>query len=362
MGEILRMRSLLLGVCSALVVLAFAWAGQSTPGDKSSEPIAFYLIGDTHFFAKKDAPEKLDERSVSIGAKLVDTLNKLAGSEIPKAAGGGTVLAPRGVIHAGDCIETGDPAKDKMQQTEWTAFAAEFGLTGKDGRLKLPIYEVHGNHDGTRDKGIPISQIIERNKTRPGVTNRSKNGLHYSWDWGKVHFINLGIVVGQVEEVKRKRKYDPLGSLEFLIADLKDKVGTSGKPIVITHHVDMLRYAQQQPIEDKKAETMEWDPADVKGFHDALKGYNVAAILYGHTHARNVYRWNGTAKALKLPDKDGIPVFNVTKSSHFSSQSQGFFYIEIAGDAVTAREYQTKDGWQTGYWTPQVWTASIRRE
>jgi len=38
------------------------------------------------------------------------------------------VLPARGVIHAGDCIETGDPAKVKMQQTEWTAFAAEFGL------------------------------------------------------------------------------------------------------------------------------------------------------------------------------------------------------------------------------------------
>jgi cytolysin (calcineurin-like family phosphatase) len=351
-----KYRPLVLGLATVLVMLAVGWAATSTPGDPKDEPVAFFLIGDTHLVVDKKDPDKLDERSAMLTRGLVDTLNKLAGTEIPKAAGGGTVLRPRGVIHAGDCIETGDAAKVKMQQTEWNAFTAEFGLTGKDGRLKLPIYEVHGNHDGTRDKGIPITQIIERNKTRPLVNNLSKNGLHYSWDWGNVHFVNLGIVVGQADAVKRKRRYDPLGSLEFLVADLKDKVGDSGRPVVLTHHVDMLRYAQSLPVEDKKAEGMEWDPADVKAFHEALNGYNVAAILYGHTHGRNVFRWDGSAKAAKT----GIPVFNVTKSSHFSSMTQGFFYIEIRGDTVTAREFQTRDGWQTGAWTPQVWTVSVK--
>ena len=358
MGNTPRFRPLILGFATALALFAAVWAGTPRPAapQGKDEPVAFFLIGDTHLVADKKDAGKLDERSASLAARLVDTLNKLAGTEIAKSAGGGTVLPPRGVVHAGDCIETGEHAKVKMQQTEWAAFNAEFGLTGKDGRLKLPIYEVHGNHDGTRDKGIPITQIIERNKTRPHVTNLSKNGLHYSWDWGNVHFVNLGIVVGQVEEVKRKRRYDPLGSLEFLIADLKDKVGASGRPVVVTHHIDMLRYAQALPVEDKKAENLEWDPADVKGFHDALKGYHVAAILYGHTHSRNVFRWDGSAKAAKT----GIPVFNVTKSSHFSSMAQGFFYIEIRGDTVTAREYQTKDGWQSGSWTPQVWTSTFK--
>src|ERR1051325_4337529 len=251
-----RPRPLLAAVATSLILLAALGIGGTQPPDAAQPrktPVAFFLIGDTHLLANKKEPGKLDERSVSLAAGLVDTLNKLPGTEIPKTAGGGAVLAPRGVIHAGDCIETGDPANVKMQRTEWTAFASEFGLTGKDGRLKLPIYEVHGNHDGTRDKGLPIKEIMERNKTRPGVTNTSKNGLHYSWDWGQVHFINLGIVVGQVDEVKRKRRYDALGSLDFLVADLKEKVGTSGRPIVITHHVDMLRYSLSVPVEDKKA-------------------------------------------------------------------------------------------------------------
>jgi predicted phosphodiesterase len=100
---------------------------------------------------------------------------------------------------------------------------------------------------------------------------------------------------------------------------------------------------------------MEWDPADVKAFHDTLKSYNIAAILYGHTHARNVFRWDGTSKRADT----GIPVFNVSKSSHYSGKQQALFYLEIRADSIAAREYQTKDGWQTASWTPQTWTAPI---
>ncbi len=319
------------------------------------EPVAFFLVGDTHFLADKENPTKLNKRSATVTARLVDWLNKLPGTAIPREAGGGTVLAPRGVIHAGDCIDTGDKANVKMQETEWAAFTDAYGLTGKDGRLKVPVYEVHGNHDSPRGDGLVVKKIIARNKTRPGVTRTSQNGVHYSWDWGGVHFVNLGIVVGQVASVTRKRRYGPLGSLDFLVRDLKEKVGTSGKPVVLTHHVDMLRYAKPLPIEEKKAEGMEWDPADVKGFHDALKGYNIAAILYGHTHARNVFRWDGSAK----PSKTGIPTFNVDNSSHFGGSQQAFFYFEIHPDRLIVREYQTNNAWETGTWTPQTWTAPI---
>jgi predicted phosphodiesterase len=323
--------------------------------EPKEEPVAFFLVGDTHFLANKDDTAKLDDRSAAVTSRLVDHLNKLPGTEIPMAAGGGKVAPARGVIHAGDCIDTGDKANVKMQETEWAAFADTYGLSGKDGKLKVPVYEVHGNHDSPRGDGLAVKKIIERNKNRPGVTNASKNGVHYSWDWGGVHFVNLGIVVGQVADVARKRRYAPLDSLEFLVNDLKEKVGTSGKPVVITHHVDMLRYAQPLPVEDAKAGSMEWDPADVKGFYEAIRGYTVAAILYGHTHARNVFRWDGSNKAAK----EGIPTFNVDNSSHFASKAQAFFYFELRSDTLIVREFQTADAWETGTWTPMTWTAPI---
>ncbi|HVK14020.1 MAG TPA: metallophosphoesterase [Gemmataceae bacterium] len=343
------------GAVAAAVPLPALLRADEPPG--RADAVAFFLVGDTHFLANKEDVGKLDGRSAAVTSRLIDLLNKLPGTAIPQTAGGGTVRAPRGVIHAGDCIDTGDKANEKMQATEWAAFADAFGLTGKDGRLKMPVYEVHGNHDSPRGDGLAVKKIAERNKTRPGLTNVSGNGLHYSWDWGPVHFVNLGIVVGQTAAVARKRRYAPLGSLDFLVSDLKEKVGASGRLVVITHHVDVLRYAQPLPVEDPKAAAMEWDPADVKGFHDALRGYNVAAILYGHTHARNVFRWDGSNKAAK----EGIPTFNVDNGSHFAGKQQAFFYFEVRADETVVREYQTTDAWETGSWTPQTWTAPVAK-
>jgi hypothetical protein len=345
-----RRQFLAAGSAAVAALPAVARAADPDPKD---DPVAFFLVGDTHFLARKDDPARLDARSAAVTSRLVDVLNALPGTEIPGAAGGGTVLAPRGVIHAGDCIDTGDKADVRMLATEWAAFADTFGLTGKDGKLGVPVYEVHGNHDSRRGDGLAVKKIIERNKARPGVTNGSGNGVHYSWDWGRVHFVPLGIVVGEVAGVAGRRRYAPLGSLDFLVADLREKVGTSGRPVVVTHHVDVLRYAQPLPVDEKQAAGMEWHPADVKGFHDALKGYTLAAVLYGQTHARNVFRWDGTGKAAK----EGIPTFNVDNGSHFAGKQQAFFYVEVRGGKVVAREYQTADAWETGSWTPQVWTA-----
>ena len=215
--------------------------------------VSFFFVADTHYLADKAQPKKLDPRSADTTSRLVDQLNKLPGTAFPDSVGGGKVPTPLGVIHGGDVIDSGDRnGADylKMQDTEWASYEADFGLTGKDGRLKYPVYEIHGNHDSPAGDGLAVKKIIGRNKKRAGVKNVSKNGLHYSWDWGPVHFVNLGIVVGQVGEVKRKRRYAPLDSLEFLVSDLKDKVGTSGRPVVITHHVDVLRYTQPLPVDD----------------------------------------------------------------------------------------------------------------
>ena len=145
------------------------------------EPVGFFLIGDTHFLADKENPTKLDLRSASNTSNIVATLNKLGGTAIPTEAGGGKVLSPKGLIHAGDVIDTGDkngPLSEKMQVTEWNAFSETFGLTGKEGKLKMPVYEVHGNHDSPNGQGMAVKKIIERNNNRAGVNNISSTGVH----------------------------------------------------------------------------------------------------------------------------------------------------------------------------------------
>ena len=164
------------------------WSGSARAAEPEATgvvDVSFFFVSDTHFLANKADPTTLDEKSIATCRGLVDTLNKLPGTAIPADAGGGVVSKPRGVIHGGDLIDSGDKnggPHPKMIETEWAGFVEEYGLNGTDGRLKFPVYEVHGNHDSPGGSGLPVRKIIERNKTRPGLKNVSENGLHYSWD------------------------------------------------------------------------------------------------------------------------------------------------------------------------------------
>lgn len=339
-----------------------ALAAPSAFAAAESKPVAFALVGDTHYLANKESPGELFADSAAVTSQLVATLNGLPGKTITAEAGGGEVAALDGVIHAGDLIDTGDKqggVHEKMQQTEFDAFTADFGLTGSDGKLKFPVYEVHGNHDGPRGTGLAIEGIQARNKKRVGVKNISANGQHYSWDWGPegamVHFVNLGIVVGKSGDKDNPRRYNPLDSLEFLKDDLQKSVGNSGRPIVITHHIDVQRYSTPCDSDPKNA-GKEWHPCDARGFHAAIAKFNVVAILYGHTHARNILKWNGT----QTRTDQGFDLFNVDNGAHFRSDAQAFFYFEISKDKLTVRELATTDRWKTSNWTPQVWTRTLK--
>lgn len=325
-----------------------------------ARPVSFFLVGDTHYCADEESPERMNPVSSAVTSRLIDWLNKLPGTRFPESLGGGVIDDPHGVIHAGDLIDSGDKNGNKfeaMQRTEWAAFTADWGLDGNDGKLRWPVREVHGNHDSPHGKGIVIDAIIARNRKRRDLVNVSGNGLHYSWDWAGVHFINLGIVVGEVKTVLRKRRYAPMESLEFLVADLAENVGRSGRPVVITHHVDMMRYAAETT--EEKVVHCEWDYADVRAYHEAIKDFKVAAILYGHTHARNIFRWNGGEKPV-TGEGPGIPAFNTDNAGHFKSKQQAFLHFTLAGEDIIVREFLTADGWLTGDWNPQVWRFPVR--
>jgi hypothetical protein len=350
----------LAGAGAAAVSIPAVWA-RARDAAADADRVCFFFVSDTHFLADKDNPDRLDERSATANRRLIDVLNRLPGTAIPAdaagGAGGGVVAAPRGVIHGGDLIDTGDktgPAAAAMQRTDWKACTDAFGLDGTDGRLRYPVYEIHGNHDGPRGTGLVIDGIIDRNKRRPGLAGTSPNGLHYSWDWGPVHFVNLGIVVGAVPEVTRRRRYNPLASLDFLRRDLQEHVGRSGRPVVLTHHVDVARYTTPcdpaAPFANK-----EWDPCDVAAYYQLAREYNVVAVLYGHTHARAVFKWDGRS----TKSAAGLDVFNVDESSHFLTNAHGLFYFELTDRRMTVREYATKDNWQTAAWSA-AWTYPIK--
>lgn len=323
----------------------------------SPAPVAFFFVSDTHYLANKESPGELAENSADITSRFIETLNRLPGEAIPDAAGGGKVLPVQGVIHGGDLIDSGDKNggdHGKMAQTEWDAFTKHYGVTGKDGALKYPVYEVYGNHDGPQARGVAIDGIRERNKSRVGAKAVSKSGLHYSWDWGDVHFVNLGIVVASTADVARKRRYNAEDSYAFLVEDLKEHVGKSGRPVVLTHHIDIARHTSGCDASAEYA-SKEWDSCDVAAYYKAIAPYNVAAVLYGHTHARQVHTWDG----MSMRAERGLSVFNVDNSSHFHGNTQSFFYFELHPGELVVRECRTTDRWQTADWSPEVWRKKL---
>ncbi|HEX8912631.1 MAG TPA: metallophosphoesterase [Humisphaera sp.] len=319
-----------------------------------SEAVSFFLVGDTHYYADKGTPGTIDPTSAATNGRLVDWLNKLPGTDVPAEAGGGKVPTPRGVIHAGDLIDSGDkgtsPVALKQQETELAAFAADWGVNG-EGKLKWPSFEVHGNHDGPRGEGLSVSQIIARTAKRKGLAAVSDNGMHYGWSWGGVHFLALGIVVGGAPDTARARRYDPKGSYAFMEKYLGKHVGDSGAPVVITHHVDVARYSGPCDENPPKGNP-EWDPCDAHAYYRAIGKYNVAAILFGHTHVRKIARWDGTPKE---PAGGGVWAFNTDNAGHYKSQTQAVLHFEIGPKEMVVREFGTTDMWQTGEWTKQVW-------
>ncbi len=328
------------------------------PRLRAAEPfsLSFFVIGDTHYFANAEQPSELDPVSAATNAGLVKTLNALRGTAIPDAARAGSVGEPRGVIHVGDLIDSGDKtdaAHLEMQQTEVRGWLSAYGLNGEGGALKYPVYEIHGNHDSPHGNGIVLPHLIERNRKRTGVKNVSANGLHYSWDWGPVHFVCIGLIVGEDKAIKRKRRYAAMESLDFLASDLAAHVGDSGRPVVLVHHVDLGRYSV--PLDAPAPETKEWDPADVRAYHETIKRYKIAAIFYGHTHVRSVFHWDG----LNTKGAEGIAVFNNDNSAHYKMEDQAFFHVEMNERELIVREHKTLDRWQTAAWTPMSWTVPL---
>src|SRR5256885_5736987 len=87
---------------------ALVWGGRGLLGAPADDAIRFFVVGDTHYLADKAEPSKLDPASEQVTSALIETLNRLPGSAIPDGAGGGVVGAARGLIHAGDLIDSGD--------------------------------------------------------------------------------------------------------------------------------------------------------------------------------------------------------------------------------------------------------------
>jgi hypothetical protein len=257
-----------------------------------SVDIRFVHVSDTHYLVSGNTTQ----------AAWVERINALPTKTLPNSSE--LVGKIWGVVHTGDII---DAAGDRAAQ--WTNFVAQFGLDGTDGLLKFPVYEGWGNHDQDTWLAQITSRITARNQTRPGVVNKDGNS-HYSWDWGPVHFVQCNIRVGSTTA-----RYNPVQSFQFLTNDLATRVGSSGRPVVLMHHL---------PI---GAGSTEWPQTEKDQYYEAITNYNVVAILWGHTHAYSISNWRG----IRTICADSI--------------SKGYNLIRITDDKLIVYRRLSTDTW-----------------
>ncbi len=283
--------------CGAILMLASA--------AQAARDLTFFQVSDTHY-----GKSPVGDKTVPM---LVDKMNALPGTPYP-AIIGGKVGAPRGVIHTGDITNDG-------KKEQWLMFVRDYGLTGKDGRLAWPVYETIGNHDGSA--GLPVRNgIRERNKSRIGLTAVSDSGLLYSWDWDGIHFVSCGISVGTTAS-----KYDPEHSFEFLEKDLKQSIGTSGRPVIVLHHFGFDKHADGWWSDEWRA-----------NYFALIKDINVIGILHGHSHDTSIYEWNQI-------DVYHPPHFKQDGPKDTAPVTHGFFVFHITDDELSVAERKLDDTW-----------------
>lgn len=180
---------------------------------------------------------------------MIRRVNALEGQRGPF---GGQLARPRGLVVTGDLTEWG-------RKQEWQHWVALFGLHGTEGALRVPVFEMVGNHD-TVDNGPWIAQrVAERHA-----------GQYYAWDWDDLHLVALG-------------EAPDAQALAFLAKDLAALA--ADVPVVVFFHRALLG----------PWSTHDW--FDDGGFKEQLRvtlqGHRVLGIFHGHHHARGHYVWNG---------------------------------------------------------------------
>ena len=233
--------------------------------------LTFYGWSDQHIKTDGDA---------SHVTPVINAMNAFAGTAYPPEIGG-KVGKPAFVIGAGDI-------------TEWPTNAAVRkydSLVSK--RLKIPAFDVMGNHD---DGGLAPSDTLKK------WLRKRHGSLSYTFDRGGVHFICLyseyDHKAGKPAQPITKR------ALDFIRKDLA-KIPKGTPTVVVTH----LCFAA---ITNKDA------------LVDAFGKANVILVLGGHYHVASVNEYRGV-RFVQLPSP--------------KSKWTMFTVVRITADRLIARPY-----------------------
>jgi len=251
----------LAGLTGAAAAIARPAALSWAPGDAAPGSLDFVFFTDTHIEPELDAPHGCDM-----------CFHKIAGLKPEFAIMGGD--------HVYDALGVGGKRADLV-----------FDLYKRTERiLQMPIYHTIGNHDAfgvlTKSGVAPSDPGYGKKmyEERVGKT-------YYSFDRKGYRFIVLDSIQPTADRMWEARVDEK--QLDWLADDLKS-AGTQ-TPVIVVIHVPLVTafgtYAERIAANQK------YNTLTVANAPDVLarfQGYNVIAVLQGHTHVTEVVEHKAT--------------------------------------------------------------------
>lgn len=232
--------------------------------------LTFFAWGDTHFgYEQLAGPD-------DFRWGIIEQMNDLAGRPCREDIGG-SVGEPAFAVHCGDMVDGGEAAD--LELAYWQYFSS---------RLKMPQYEVIGNHD-------LAPEFVGHFVSRHGATS-------YSFDTHGFHCVALSAEFDEAE-VGRIRNDE----LAFLREDLESVA--AGAPIVLFVHSRLDRLHNGEEV------------------LEVLSGNRIALLVAGHHHRPDAFVL------------DGIPCIDVGHCRNHPIDAEwgrSFYVVRISDCAVTA--------------------------
>lgn len=205
------------------------------------------------------------------------------------------------------------------------------------------------NKNGWTNYSLGVFEYLKSRKRQEKINTEAPN-INYSWDWKGIHFVQLNLFPGN-EPVKHKPVQHPFGALDFLKKDLKQRVGDSGKPVVLIHHygIDKFSRGEKKPFIPN---AVWWYKKQQKAYWEVIDTYNVVCIFSGHAHdcidCDSCYLpWDGESFHREDVQKQAVPTF-------IAGAARDGYYLNctINNDSLTVTRYhleQPKYQWVVNF-------------
>jgi hypothetical protein len=155
--------------------------------------------------------------------------------------------------------------------------------------IQYPMFPGLGNHD--MYYACEFSNCARRMFEYPAAAlacagNVDSASHNYSWDWGPFHMVQLNVWAGDTHLGSDSGFfYSHASGLDWLANDLKTRVGSSGRKVILFQHFGWDYFSMNN---NGDPSTVWWTDSDRASLLSVLAPYNVAALFSGHQHVASM--------------------------------------------------------------------------